>query len=437
MWFSPSQQGISTNNIRALAKIFSAGDPDLFLLWQASLTSANRANRRNRKENKSVETTQSPRAVSPPLVDRGIVLLTNILVSSKAAVVSWIIVLFSVSLGIISQIIGINSVVLLSSEGFYRQVGYLWAPNWTITFFLLLPLFILFASRGLTTWREHIYVSSTKAEEQTQGFMSQVVSYRSIFLAIFFVTVILASLSNWYLMYIQPLMTSNVQRIPLDWRLSPLYIDSVSRLSVYIFSLLAFTMNALGSFVFFIYLLYIHISASINKANYVQHLFTNEVDASAYFRYVASVSKSSILGIAICLTMKLQSSYIQSASTSIVDWLFMDIIGALYEQSTSTTQAYVNFTLFNDFSFYCLCSIVAVNTIFISQNLHIKPKLNTGQSLSLISLIMTKLIGIIAYITIGVVEGFALWILVFSLLSLIVLAYPMRHHHDFIEALSP
>lgn len=56
-------------------------------------------------------------------------------------------------LGFLSYIMGIHSATYSRADGGVKQIGFLWAPNWTFLFMVLLPLFSAFVIELLVFWK--------------------------------------------------------------------------------------------------------------------------------------------------------------------------------------------------------------------------------------------------------------------------------------------
>lgn len=57
------------------------------------------------------------------------------------------------ALGFLSFIIGIHNVNYDRADGVVKQVGFLWAANWTLVFMVFLPLFLAFVSELVSSWK--------------------------------------------------------------------------------------------------------------------------------------------------------------------------------------------------------------------------------------------------------------------------------------------
>lgn len=56
------------------------------------------------------------------------------------------------ALGFLSYIVGIHSAIYLRADNVAKEVGFLWAPNWTFLFMVLLPLFFALVTELLAFW---------------------------------------------------------------------------------------------------------------------------------------------------------------------------------------------------------------------------------------------------------------------------------------------
>jgi hypothetical protein len=57
------------------------------------------------------------------------------------------------ALGFLSYIMGIHNATYVQTDHLVKQVGFLWAPNWTLLFMVFLPLFFTFVTELLVFWK--------------------------------------------------------------------------------------------------------------------------------------------------------------------------------------------------------------------------------------------------------------------------------------------
>ncbi|RUV81044.1 hypothetical protein EOA51_32135, partial [Mesorhizobium sp. M1A.F.Ca.IN.020.32.1.1] len=156
LWFQENDKGISAANIRWLARVFGCGDPAATSEWQMELSAAQSRLAAKRRERKSAasdvavavpdmarpttfeddsdppaELARDPDAKGPgrrfslarrseAFFSRGSPLNLPASVFAGAA-----------ALGFLSYMTGIHDATYVRADGLVKQVGFLWAPNWT------------------------------------------------------------------------------------------------------------------------------------------------------------------------------------------------------------------------------------------------------------------------------------------------------------------
>lgn len=174
LWFQENEKGISPSNIRWLARIFGCDDPEATSEWQMELSAAQSrltAKRRDSKKAGSSTALRVPDMPPPPMtVDdqtqpagdlpqgidasrrrQGFSLArrSEALFSHGSPLnVPASIFAGASAHGFLSYIVGIHSATYSRADGVVKQVGFLWAPNWTFLFMVLLPLFFAFRDRA-------------------------------------------------------------------------------------------------------------------------------------------------------------------------------------------------------------------------------------------------------------------------------------------------
>src|SRR5262249_49289029 len=112
--------------------------------------------------------------------------------------------------------------------GVEKQVGFLWSPNWTITYVVLFPLYLcLFAV--LTERREFVVRNLLQAriitgpdganvtEEQIFARWKRVLKRISVPLWALLITVVIQSTSEWVFYCLIPLLKGQLGRGTVDW----------------------------------------------------------------------------------------------------------------------------------------------------------------------------------------------------------------------------
>ena len=180
LWFQENDRGISTANIRWLARIWGCDDPVATGEWQMELSAAQSRLTAKRREAKraangvALAISEMPRTATfddeaehSEEVARGTdekrsssqrsslarkseaLFCQGFPLNLPASVFAGI-----TALGFLSYILGIHSVTYGRADGIVKQVGFLWAANWTFVFMVFLPLFFAWATELVTFWKD-------------------------------------------------------------------------------------------------------------------------------------------------------------------------------------------------------------------------------------------------------------------------------------------
>ena len=177
LWFQENDKGISPANIRWLARIFGCDDREATNEWLKELTAAQArlvAKRREQKKSGNVAALRVPDMPPPDSVDdsvqvtpllsvdlrpipaqrSGLAIKTEAIFAERSDLnLPASIFAGSSALGFLSYILGIHSITYMREDGIEKQVGFLWAPNWTFLFMVLLPLFFAIVIELLVFWK--------------------------------------------------------------------------------------------------------------------------------------------------------------------------------------------------------------------------------------------------------------------------------------------
>ncbi|MCF7701653.1 hypothetical protein [Loktanella sp. M215] len=163
-WLAPQGRGgISVPNLRRLAMVFGCGDASKASAWQVALMRA-RGRKRSEPRNGADDSSPDDSAYDPAAIPAGDVpIRTPSLASSweawfsrddtlKLSILIW--AAYAVN-GLVNGILGLLSVSYSVTPDLSKEVGFLWAPTWTVLPALILPLFIMRVSFSLTHWRSY------------------------------------------------------------------------------------------------------------------------------------------------------------------------------------------------------------------------------------------------------------------------------------------
>lgn len=348
-WFQDNDKGISSDNIRWLARIFGCDDPDAAGAWRIQLTAANGRLTAKRKQLRAsvsskanLRPDQFETAITLPGVEadrdqielghrRGLNLARKIesLFSSRSALnlpaavwAGWVV------LGLLSYILGVHAVTYRPTEGLDKQVGFLWAPNWTVLQLIILPMFLVLVSDLLAYWKHQRRLLAYSDGED--AWLRKVDSFAFSHWATFFICFVVVFLVQWSGIQMRALLSGDAGNIMMDWGLLTIMRPEVISIpEATILSILAFFYAASICFLFLSGLVLIVTVAQ----DYAEVASVQPVRVDAAHRNLtrrvgceirSRIYKSSLLGIWIATCVKLQAIYLLSDGRNIVEWVLND-----------------------------------------------------------------------------------------------------------------
>ncbi|TIR16635.1 MAG: hypothetical protein E5X33_28395 [Mesorhizobium sp.] len=363
LWFQDNDKGISAANIHWLARVFGCGDPAATSEWQMELGAAQSrlaAKRRERKRAASdvavavpdmarpttfeddsdppAELARDPDAKGPgrrfrlarrseAFFSRGSPLNLPASVFAGAA-----------ALGFLSYITGIHDATYVRADGLVKQVGFLWAPNWTFLFMVLLPLFFAFVTELLVFWKNEgrlKFVTEDDGVESDDAWADNVEASSYSYWAVFLICVVFAGLFQWIGVCLIPLMKGG-GNYATDWgKLAIVRPEVISVPEEVVFTGLAYLYMCLCFYLFYVglILLYtiVHDFWGIREASKsrLEVGCRHEVDEVG-LRVMRGIFRCTALGVLIAICMKAQSAYLASRGENIVAWLISDMTSVLY-----------------------------------------------------------------------------------------------------------
>ena len=162
-WLAPQgRSGVSVLNLRRLALVFGCGDASRTRAWQVALMRARERTRAEQRtgaydcssDDPAYDPNASPadvEAIQAPSLAR----LWEAWFSDDALRLSILIWAAYAVNGLVNGILGLLSVSYSVTPSLSKEVGFLWAPTWTVLPVLILPLFIMRISYSLSHWRSY------------------------------------------------------------------------------------------------------------------------------------------------------------------------------------------------------------------------------------------------------------------------------------------
>ena len=364
-WFERNDKGISAQNIRWLAHIFGCGDPEATTAWQAELnasrlrfitkrrSSATAPNYiKTRHSSDEVNTphkavpfeqpeklTSFARQTPPPKCS--LALRTESLFSSSPLNMPSAVFACAVALGFVSFLLGNHDLVYHGVGGSSKQVGFIWAPNWTLLFWIFMPLFLGAVSELTIYWKEkgrfltHLSAAHSHGAE---AWLRRLQTSNLSFWAVFLICMVFAGLMQWIGIRLLPLL-NNSQEYATDW--GTIAIDRPDIVSVPMsiaFTGFAYVYMSICFYLFFagLVLLYSMVQDFRDLRIGTLSAAQRRSVAEAGNRVMQGLFRCSLLGILIALCMKLQSAYLISTAPDILSWLINDMASALSQNNPNS-----------------------------------------------------------------------------------------------------
>lgn len=448
LWFENNDKGISAHNIRWLARVLGCNDPEGASAWQAALSASQSRLTARRRESRRAqvgeperpeEIEQEPKASGAPqnaqLPKRfGLASATEgvfaggSLLNLPASVFAG-----AVALQLVSYFLSVHDVTYLRGDEVTKQVGFLWAPNWTFLFIVFLPLFLVLVVDLVAVWKG-VYRADLLADigedAQPVGWLTRVESSSYVYWAVFVICVGFAGVVQWISVRLLPLLNGG-GTYAADWG-SRTVMDSGQD---GVIPLIAFTAAA---YLYMCLCFYLLVSGLILLCHLIDDFIAvrtvvvsrqgsgrmHELDATASV-ITKGVVRCTIAGLLVAMCMKLQSLYIVNSAPNILVWLILDA-GALLGRSGATVtwdeaRTPTNYT--------SLIVVMLVSVVYLYGMVRIGAKTRFSSSLKRATAVIAFLL--IVYFSMGLFDGFSFLLAIALLVSLYGLFDPyfeLRRH---------
>jgi hypothetical protein len=358
LWFQENDKGISAANIRWLARVFGCDDPVATSEWQIELSAAQSRLTAKRREWKRAgssgaqeildtaltatfdDETDSPAELTRDTDAKGPRLRFSLARKSEAffsdgsplnlpaSVFAGI-----TALGFLSYIIGIHNVTYERADGLVKQVGFLWAANWTLDFMVFLPLFFFLVTELLVFWKSEgrrKLAAQGDQVESDEAWLRNVDASSYTYWSAFLICLLFAGLFQWIGVSLIPLIKGG-GNYAIDWgKIALVRPEVISVPATVVFTGLAYLYMCLVFYLFFVGLILLYsivhdlwrIGDGFKKQPHVDH--QQELN-EAGLTVMLGVFRCTVLGVLIAIWMKVQSSYLASGGENIVAWLVGDL----------------------------------------------------------------------------------------------------------------
>ncbi|WP_064710366.1 RcgA family putative transporter [Rhizobium bangladeshense] len=435
LWFQENEKGISTANIRWLARIFGCDDPVATAEWQMELSAAQSrlaAKRRDLKKAGSSAAPVVPDTAPTTSVDDE-TKFPAVLTSNASAnrpvhrfgLAGRSEALFSrgfplnlpasvfagaTALGFLSYIMGIHNATYAQAGGLVKQVGFLWAPNWTLLFMVFLPLFLTFVTELLAFWKNEARLKLVAPADRLQSdhaWARHVEASSYTYWSVFLICVLFAGLFQWVGVCLIPLIKGG-GNYAVDWgKLAIVRPEIISVWEEVVFTGIAYLYMCLCFYLFFVGLILLYTVVydlwKVGETLKNQQKVDDQQEISEVrLRVIGGIFRCTVLGVLIAICMKAQSSYLTSASENIVAWLVSDMSSVF--RGLNRVNDGVGYRMPTHYS----SLLVAVSACFVF--LFASIRLGVGSRFPTLLWKMSAVVGLIfaGYLLIGAIAGFSI-----------------------------
>lgn len=462
LWFQENDRGISAANIRWLSRVFGCDDPASTGAWQVELSSAQARLQAKRREAKRAESSFATAVTDEPpdaaadteraaeigaaphveLIVRderkkwhhNLARQSEGLFSSQSPLNLPTAVFAGVSaLGFMSYILGIHSAVYVRADNVAKEVGFLWAPNWTFLFMVLLPLFFAVVTDTLAYWKSEgrVRLSANGSRQNSDNtWRRNVEATSSSYWAVFIICVLFAGVFQWIGVCLMPLLEGTADYATSWGTLAIVEPDVVSVPMSIAFTAFAYLYMCLCFYLFFAGLILLYTMAhDLRKAdaelkNLPDLECPYQLDAIR-LKLLSGIFRCTVLGIFVALCMKAQSAYLSSNAGNIVDWLIEDLSAALAGRDSASNSFHYRMPT------HYSSLLVAISTIavFIYALAYLR---QAGTAFYVLGLKMAAAVAFLfgAYLVIDAFAGFSAVLGVSVLISIYCLVDPGLGHRQ-------
>jgi len=433
LWFQENDKGISPSNIAWLARIFGCDDREATSEWLQELSAAQSRLIAKRRDSRKTATNTAPpdkaQAVAPDSLTPiwgeatewgqvpqrrrrfNLALRSEAIFSGGSALNLPALTFAGASaLGFLSYIVGIHSVAYDRFDGVIKQVGFLWAPNWTLLFMILLPLFFWLVIELLFFWkRDARFNLLTQADRfAADAPWSPIIeSYSHTYWAVFVTCVLFAGIFQWIGVCLIPLLEGSGDYATSWGTIAIVQPDLISVPMEIAFTGLAYLYMCVCFYLFFAGLILLH--AIIHDFGRIDEglmlrLGRNNSSESSQIRLkvMRGIFRCTIVGVLVAICMKVQSAFLTSSGEDIVTWMLHDFVSVVYsDHETASTFGYRMPTHFSS-----LLVAISVCVIFLYGAIRLNIGSRFRKALWKMSAVEALLFA--AYLSIDAFEGFSL-----------------------------
>lgn len=342
LWFQDNDRAISNENLRWLARVFGCQDPEASHLWYLELREASKRLKENRKNRKVItlyDQSENPigtHTEQREMSDKDLVSVSLSAYTMKSKLdLPALVFMGSAVLVFLAYAANIHSVSFDHELTSNKQVGFLWAPNWTILFMVLLPLFFLLVADLVDFWitegRQYFQQDLRSSWKET------VYLSRWTFWAIFIGCLPMAGLTQWLATRYTPLARGEIGSYAMDWgTVAIARPEVISIAKATIFTGACYIYMCICFYIFFVGLILLMTIVTdlctILRNEKLANRVVADADANSPEigrKIMIGVFRCTVVGLLITILMKLQGFYLISENKTIISWILQDLNATL------------------------------------------------------------------------------------------------------------
>ncbi|WP_299820651.1 hypothetical protein [uncultured Jannaschia sp.] len=445
LWFQDNEKGISADNIRWLARVFGCDDPEATSAWQAELSAsqarltAKRRQMRRHKDDEQIvpqqwdtdqpvvletvessDPTTAEGQTAETTVERTSLARASEALFSQGSPLNLPVTVFAgaVSLQFLSLFLDISSVTYTRDDGIIKQVGFLWAPNWTILFIIFLPLFLAFVVDLLVFWRREGRAELSglgSRNELLKGWERKVGASSYTFWAAFLVNIGFAGIFQWVDIRLLPLLTGEDDHA-VDWgSLALVDPDAIGVSQQIVFTGLAYFYMCICFYLFFTGLILLY--TLVHDFSEIVHQRGSKVGgdpsrvSKIELRIMQGIFRCTILGLLIAITMKLQALYVTTTASNVPHWLLID--GLSLMPGVSGTIGWGDYATPTNYT----SLVVALSTCTVFLYGFVRIGLSGPYRAAVVKMMVVVVLEVLAYLSMGAFSGFSVLLVLGILLA--------------------
>lgn len=439
-WFQDNEKGISPTNIRWLARVLGCDDPIATSEWQIALAAAQsrlaakRRQQRNEPGNVASDVISSDDETATSHADqkygesrRSSLALRTEAIFANGSPLDLPAAIFAgaVALGFLSYLLGVHSISYDVGNGNFKEVGFLWAPNWTLLFMVWMPLFFTVTINCLASWKRYrlriIGKEGHFGENASWSDSYDVFNYTHWIVLI--ICLLFAGIVQWVAIRLRPIFNRKGNYAP-DWgNISTIHPDIVSSQVEIFFTGASYIYMSVSFYLFFAGLIIIYaIIHDYILVHEVLKLDNNPDEAAEHINVARKILfasfRSTSLGLLIAMCMKLQSTYTAIGQDNIIAWLANDALTPIHNSTAQGNPIVYSLPTHYSSLIVGLASLV----VFIFGALNLRAAEHFRNVLGKMMLVIAVLCS--AYLLMGAFDGFSMLLLLALLLATLALYNP-------------